>query len=205
MLKHVPLLRSLILDSGDLLKALTLPHLRRLQYTILQDHHITTLLSFLSRSPCGLRHLVLFVKCEIEGDSLLDCLRKCPSVEEFRTYQYEGAGTLYNYLQSPTVLPQLRTLFVSENQSRYMHTPVIAMLHARQSDPTVEPLSSFELRLTGRRSSFADYPVPSGIDQEQIARLTGAGLRMRVHASDIEWSVGEWRDDPPEFPLCSPA
>ncbi|KAJ6565831.1 hypothetical protein DFH09DRAFT_1363622 [Mycena vulgaris] len=204
-----PSLQSLTLihDDGDLLTALTLPHLRTLHYSISTPTDFNILRSFLSRSACVLCDLTLRVTAVLEDAALIEFLHVVPSLEELRLDCKSGnSPTLYRDLQHPTLLPNLRALFIFEAQNRYNYVPVATMLRARRSAAPPGKLAIFELHLDGARpeTNAADPPISRGSAFEEFERLIEGGLHVRVHGPEVEWPVARQNDDVLEFPLCEP-
>ncbi|KAJ7719144.1 hypothetical protein B0H16DRAFT_1739615 [Mycena metata] len=108
----LPPLQSLVLGlaGSDFLALITLPHLRRLNYSIYSRDDIDTLLAFIGRSACALTHLTLCVHLLLEDFFLLQCLQVLPTLEDLCIeYQYSDTRTLCNHLQSLDIVPHLHS------------------------------------------------------------------------------------------------
>ncbi|KAJ7455571.1 hypothetical protein FB451DRAFT_1184351 [Mycena latifolia] len=138
-------------------------------------------------------HLVLTISNKsIDNMLLLKCLRAVPSLEKLDISRPEMVSTLYEALQSPSLLPRLRELSVLEDGSHYSFEHVIGMLRARRdSHPTRVQLCSFDLVLDVRDNDPDQITsTPTSAAALKLDRLVAAGLRFRVHSDPIKWPAG---------------
>ncbi|KAJ7734261.1 hypothetical protein B0H16DRAFT_1767529 [Mycena metata] len=190
VLGPLPPVQSLFLDlaGSDVLAFVTLPHLRRLNYSIYSSDDIDTLLAFIGRSACALTHLTLRVHLLLEDFFLLQCLQVLPALEDLCIeYWHAGTRTLCNHLQYLDIVPHLHSLSFSELElgtPRYAYSPLVQMLQTRRrmrTAPGVVPrLSSFHLAFASSRAM-----LPYGRDAEKLGRLVEGGLRFRIHGRGL--------------------
>ncbi|KAJ7108182.1 hypothetical protein C8R44DRAFT_297984 [Mycena epipterygia] len=177
-----PPLESLVVRAGIPLPALTLPHLRRLQYPLGSSAlSISAFLSFITRSACMLQYLTLSITLSDE-ETYLDCLRAVPSLVKLEVAPYGAHHHFYEHLQSPVVLPQLTELIVSEDGYKYDSAPLVRMLRARRDPhPTRAQLRSFSLvlDLRGRDPDYKISPL-DGPTMYRLRRLVDGGLRLHI-------------------------
>ncbi|KAJ7609807.1 hypothetical protein FB45DRAFT_943028 [Roridomyces roridus] len=110
-------LESLCLSAALYLDAVTLPHLRNLDVVLHNLPAITALCNLISRSGCTLVDLTLCVTQYITDAALNEVFQTIPSLTSLRldfTGNF-GSRTIYNILQSTTILPSLRHLSIVES------------------------------------------------------------------------------------------
>ncbi|KAJ6465256.1 hypothetical protein DFH09DRAFT_1487163 [Mycena vulgaris] len=191
VLENIPPLESLVLlRSRDPLPILTLPRLRRLQYSPTSS---PIFLSFLSRSRCVLQQLTVNLY-SVDEESFMACLRTVPSLVRLDVFRHQKGQSFYEYLQSPTLLPQFRELSVFLVHMPSLSDGITDLLRARRvSHPARVQLCSFDL------GHDVAVTVPDKI-LASLQRLVADGLQSRVYAGSRFWPDGPPRDDERRFP-----
>ncbi|KAJ6514466.1 hypothetical protein C8R47DRAFT_572421 [Mycena vitilis] len=187
----VPHLRSLAIDGGCL-GFLTLPSLRHLNTTT-----NSCLLAFIQRSRCVLEHLTTVFDYTYSKDRdsrLLKCLRAVPSLTaltiDLDSYMESFAEM---FKENPSLLPQLSTLRLSDEQSNFDYPAFTQLLYERRASfPGRTRLLSAQLNLKSSvRSSGDKVWLPPSVAVE-FDKLVAQGLKVRATCVDYFSGCRVW-------------
>ncbi|KAJ6583500.1 hypothetical protein DFH09DRAFT_1360132 [Mycena vulgaris] len=189
----IPHLKSLLLEGGiDHFAFVDIPALEHLQIDLVWHLRPTSVTTFLSRSAAYLTHLTLRV-IGVLREKIVTCLEAVPSLATlellFSDHYYKPYGDSYQLLQRANLLPQLRTLIITdETLHPGTYTAFLAVLHARSG------LTRAGLHI---RPSEPDEHValPDPEILLQCEDLADRGIVIRFTTPTYTWPRGLHEDD----------
>ncbi|KAJ6552834.1 hypothetical protein B0H19DRAFT_1155058 [Mycena capillaripes] len=187
-----PLRSLLLLGSPELLAVLTIPTLQHLE-VIVWSETCAHLLPFLARSACQLTHLTLSVTANhIFDEALASCLAAVPRLLTLELIWAARGPELYQIMQRPVLVPDLRTLIISDI-AETGYSASLAVLRARPA------LVHAELHIRPWHADMrARVQLPHGDVRAGFEELVRGGLSLRIMTPNGAWPQPPWGETYPD-------